>query len=552
MARPSPVPGVRRASAPLLLATFLAVLAVSLQPPTPARAQSSDSSDYYDGSYYYHVIFRSAAGGGDSMDGPSGVGKYGAVGYGGAMLQTGVVFSDMGGSGSALRHISKSGFISTIAGSLTMKGNKDGPATEALFGGIPSGDSRANSVVYAEEGFYMADTLNDALRLTNATTRDTTTILNATVLKKPSSLAVTTIDGQTSVFISNTGLHQVLFFPSLGSPVGQVNFTGDVFFVPGALAVFPHLSRAFIVNATTQIYCWFFKQPGSASWRVSSPAAADFGRALSASADGTKLLYVTSNGTTLAALVAGASPVVSPSLLPEKIADFDFDALGGEVQLFFQRTTDSWYILTTTQFMIVSATPIYPDRNLGIAAFPTAAFPINDSCLMSQAYYWMRMDTATAYRTEDFLSEFLVPPGNTTTLVAGDVNVSGWCGNVTADFSNDNTILIMTFLGPSGFTAQSTQDLLVASPWSNTRAFLETLRDLGWDLGPFCFFNCTTTCKVITAPKCPATAEAACDDVCKGAIASSVVIAFAGLLLILLMIVGPSNIFTAVVMVPIL
>ncbi|KAG5510710.1 hypothetical protein GH5_06931 [Leishmania sp. Ghana 2012 LV757] len=587
--RPSPVSGVRRASLPLLLLIALAVVGLSLQLPTPAAAQVSDYNDYYDGTYYYHVIFQSAAGGGDSVDGPSGVGKYGVVGYGGAMLDSGVVFSDMGGSGSAIRHISMRGFLSTIAGSLTMKGNKDGPATEALFSGIASGDSRSNSLVQAEGGFYLADTLNDALRLTDAATRETTTILNSTVLKTPNSLAVSVIDGKTAVFISNTGLHQVLFFPSLGSPVGQVNFTGDPYFVPGALAVVPQLSRTFIVNATLQMYCWYFKQPGSTSWKVSSPAMADFGRSLLASKDGTKLLYVTSNGTTLASMDATASSSLSPTLRPEKVADLDLAALGGKIQLFFQRSADSWYILTTTQFMIVSSTPIHSssssgsgsasssgsgsasssgsgsasgsssssggshsDRHEGIAAFPTNAFPINDSCLMTQVYFWMRADARVAYGSSDFENTFLVPPSNTTTLVKGDVNVSAWCGNITADFSHDSSILILLFWGPPDSGLWYTQDRLTTSPWSNTRTFLGTLKSSGWDLGPFCFFNCTTTCKNITAPMCPASTESACDDVCKGAIASSVVIAVAGILLVLMMIISPSNIFTAVVMVPII
>ncbi|KAG5484200.1 hypothetical protein CUR178_07355 [Leishmania enriettii] len=564
--RPSPVSGVRRASLPLLLLIALAVVGLSLQLPTPAAAQILDYNDYYDyydGTYYYYVIFQSAVGGSDSVDGPSGVGKYGAVGYGGAMSESGVVFSDMGGSGSAIRHISMTGFLSTIAGSLTMKGNKDGSATEALFSGIASGDSRSNSLVRADGGLYLADTLNDALRLTDTATRETTTILNSTVLKTPNSLAVSVIDGKTAVFISNTGLHQVLFFPSLGSPVGQVNFTGDPYFVPGALAVVPQLSRTFIVNATLQMYCWYFKQPGSTTWKVSSPAMSDFGRSLLASRDGTKLLYVTSNGTTLASMDATASSSLSPDLLPEKVADLDLVALGGKIQLFFQRSADSWYILTTTQFMIVSSTPIHSSSSSGsgsshsnphegIAAFPTNAFPINDSCLMTQIYFWMRADARVAYGSSDFETAFLVPPLNTTTLVKGDVNVSAWCGNITGDFSHDSSILILVFWVPPDSGLWYTQDRLATSPWTNTRAFLGTLESSGWDLGPFCFFNCTTTCKNITAPMCPASIESACDDVCKGAIASSVVIAVAGILLLLMMIISPSNIFTAVVMVPII
>ncbi|CAJ1986748.1 FLA1 / Flagellum adhesion protein 1 [Leishmania donovani] len=568
---------VRRARGPSphqLFAAALAVLCILLH--RPAAAQGSSSSDYYDGTYYYHVIFRSAPGGGDSTDGPSGVGIYGVVGYGGAMVGGGVVFSDMGGSGSAIRLISKAGYLSTIAGNNRKRGDQDGPSPDALFGGIPTGDSRANSLAYGNGGFYLADTLNNALRFTNATTNVTTTILNANTLNTPNSLAVSIISSKTSVFISNTGYHSVLYIPSLGSPVGQVNFTSDPYFVPGAITVLSHLSRAFIMNATLQMYCWSYIQPSSKSWKVSTPLAADFGRILQASKDGTQVLYVTANGSTIAGLDATASSATSPSLVPQKMIDLDTSLIGGKIQLFFERTSDSWYILTTTQFLIVSATPIHPEessssgsssssssssssegilsgRHKGIAAFPTAAFPTNDSCLMTQVYNWMRIDATEAYNTDDFLNEFVVPPTNITTLVDGDVNVSTWCGNITTDRSNDGTISILIFWGPRGHDVLYTQDRLVKSPWKRTRAFLNSLNSSGWNLGPFCFYNCTTACKTITAPKCPAyNIGSACDDVCKGAIASSVVLAAAGVVLLILMIVSPSNIFTAVVMVPII
>ncbi|TPP46599.1 putative integral membrane protein [Leishmania donovani] len=515
---------VRRARGPSphqLFAAALAVLCILLH--RPAAAQGSSSSDYYDGTYYYHVIFRSAPGGGDSTDGPSGVGIYGVVGYGGAMVGGGVVFSDMGGSGSAIRLISKAGYLSTIAGNNRKRGDQDGPSPDALFGGIPTGDSRANSLAYGNGGFYLADTLNNALRFTNATTNVTTTILNANTLNTPNSLAVSIISGKTSVFISNTGYHSVLYIPSLGSPVGQVNFTSDPYFVPGAITVLSHLSRAFIVNATLQMYCWSYIQPSSKSWKVSTPLAADFGRILQASKDGTQVLYVTANGSTIAGLDATASSATSPSLVPQKMIDLDTSLIGGKIQLFFERTSDSWYILTTTH------------------------------CLMTQVYNWMRIDATEAYNTDDFLNEFVVPPTNITTLVDGDVNVSTWCGNITTDRSNDGTISILIFWGPRGHDLLYTQDRLVKSPWKRTRAFLNSLNSSGWNLGPFCFYNCTTACKTITAPKCPAyNIGSACDDVCKGAIASSVVLAAAGVVLLILMIVSPSNIFTAVVMVPII
>ncbi|CAG9570044.1 flagellar glycoprotein-like protein [Leishmania major strain Friedlin] len=564
--RRSPVLRARGPSPHPLVATALVALCIWLQHTAPAAAQSD--SDYYDGTYYYHVIFRSAPGGGDSVDGPSGVGVYGVVGYGGAMVGGGVVFSDMGGSGSAIRQISNAGYLSTVAGNLRKKGIQDGPSAEALFGGIPTGDSRANSLAYGNGGFYVADTLNDALRFVNATTNVTTTILNADTLNTPNSLAVSIISDKTSVFISNTGYHSVLYIPSLGSPVGEVNFTSNPYFVPGAITVLPHLSRAFIMNATLQMYCWSYIQPGSQSWKVSTPLAVDFGRILQGSEDGNQVLYVTTNGSTIASLDATASPATSPSLVPQKVIDLDTLLIGGKIQLFFQRTSDSWYILTTTQFLIVSATPIHPDessssgsssegilsgRHKGIAAFPTAAFPTNDSCLMTQVYNWMRIDATEAYNTDDFLNEFVVPPTDFATLVGGDVNVSAWCGNITTDRSNDGTILILIFWGPRGHDPLYTQDRLAKSPWKGTQAFLKSLNSSGWNLAPFCFYNCTTGCKTITAPKCSAyNIGSACDDVCKGAIASSVVIAAAGVVLLLLMIVSPSNIFTAVVMVPII
>ncbi|KAK7194638.1 flagellar glycoprotein-like protein [Novymonas esmeraldas] len=574
MRRPRRVSPPRRLGiATVAVVCVLAAAAARLA--TPAAAQSSD---YYDGTNYYRTIFTSA--GGVPVDGPSGKGSFGVVGYGGAIVNGGVVFSDMGGSGSAIRSISKDGVLSTIAGSLAGRGYVDGPPNVAMFRGTPLGNDRANALAFGNGGYYLTDTGNNALRFTNATTLITTTNITSQFLNAPNSLALFSTDGQTSVFISDTGNQRVMYIPSLNGPLTQVpQFTTGTGFEPGSIAVFPALSRTFIVDRTMQIYCWYYAQSDSSSWTVSTPPITNFGRILSQNSIGTQLLYITGSGTTIASLDATASATASPLLVPQTVIDFDRTAIGGDVRLFFQRTPTSWYILSETKFLIVSTVPFPPpdsssssssssgsssgssssssgfaERYLGIAAFPTNAFPTSDACLMSQVYYWMRMDAAEAYSTTDYVNEFLEPPANTTVaLVDGVHNVSAWCGNITTDRSNDGTIRILDFWGPRGYNRWYTQDHLVNSNWTHTRAFLAGLQSNGWDLGAFCFINCTTTCKTISAPKCPTNGgEPACDGVCKGAIASSVVMAAAGLVLLVLMIVSPANIFTAVVMVPII
>ncbi|KAG5510298.1 hypothetical protein JKF63_07626 [Porcisia hertigi] len=561
----SPVLRARPPPLGLLLAAALFVLGVLISPSsTPAAAQTDDGT--FDGTNYYYSIFVNNLANVDSVDGPSGVGTYGTVGYGGALVEGSVVFSDMGGSGSAIRAISRDGRLSTIAGSLVEKGCKDGSATEARFGGVPKGNTRVNPVVHTKEGYYVADTVNNALRLIHPTTGRTTTIVGPTNLRYPTSLAIPA-DKQSSIFISNTGKNQVLYYPDLTSPVGQVTFPNESDFTPGAITVFPELSRTFIVNSYLQIYCWHYRQPNTASWKVSEPRTADFGRMLSTSSDGTKLLYVNFQGHKILSLDAKASQQTSPALKPELVIELNLNIIGGAVRLFFERSKDSWYILTDTRLLIVSKTPIQPEessssssssesptegRHESIAAFPADAFP-TDRCRMTQVYSRIRMDAEKAFGTNDYVNEFVESPGDVSTYVKGSVNVSTWCSKITTLYSNDRTIVILPFWAPKNMGQREAHNRLKNSPWSHTRSYLNLLRSEGMMLGSFCFIDCRDTCKIITAPKCPADpTESRCDDVCKGAVATAVVLGAAGIVLLALMIASPLNIFRAFVMVPVI
>lgn len=560
------------AAAPaLLIAIAVAVVGLSR---TASAVSSSGSNYYYDGTNYYYTLFTASQ---EIQDGASGVGGYGVVGNGGAMVGDTIVFSDMGGPGSAIRQITRAGVLSTITGSLTKKGFENSNASQTLFSGASSGADRYNALAYGNGGYYLADTRNQAVRFTNISTGSTSNVVAPPYVRSPTALTVSTTNGVTSVYISDAGFQQVMYIASVGAPTSTFNLTSVNNLEPGALAVFASLNRVFVVDKVQQIYCWDYSQTETQStpWNVSNPTTAVFRRILLPSSDGKKLLYVTTNGTTIASLDATTDATSAATLVPQNVINFDGSAIGGTVRLFFPRSSDSWYILSETQYMVVSTSPIdwgsssssgttstetpssssseFTGRYLGIAAFPTNAFPTNDSCLMSELYYWMRVDATTVYGTNDYINEFLIAPANTTiTNVRGSANVSTWCGNITTPKSNDGTITILDFWGPKAFEMWYVQSQLASAKWTSTRAFLSKLQGNGWELGPFCFINCTSACRTMTAPKCSSESESSCDGVCKGAIASSVVMGAAGVVLVVLMIVSPANLFTAIMMVPII
>ncbi|CAD2222638.1 flagellar glycoprotein-like protein [Angomonas deanei] len=199
--------------------------------------------------------------------------------------------------------------------------------------------------------------------------------------------------------------------------------------------------------------------------------------------------------------------------------------------------------------------PYDPSRAQGLGAYPMSAFPTSDPCLMSQIYQAMRDDVTTAVSTQDYYSEF-VPLGDIDKTVYGTWDVSTWCSNITGDGSNDRTVSILPYRGPVKLPYNDLRNALRGSPWTKTRALLDRLTAEGYHLEPFCFIDCASLeeCRQLTySPDiCYDPDDGKCDDICKGAIAASVVLGAAGVVLIVLMILAPVNIFTALIMVPII
>lgn len=573
-----------------LLLVLLALL-VLLSAPS-VHAQTTPEVVVVNGKYVY-TIFRSAnATSGSSVsprDGASGVGVYCRPSTAGALDSTfGIVFSDMC-VGSALRRVNMSG-IFTIAGSLTQLGFADGSATQARFNGLTSGRQDVNGVIKMSSGYYLADSVNSAIRRINIETGETVTVLNSSSgLEYPTNLAPYP-NSAADLLISDTSNSNIRF--SQGAFLASIALPSQT--QPGALALQESSDVLFFVNRTTQLSA--LQVTTHATWSVSDPLYTYYASSLALGTDGSELLYVGE----------GNAVYTVPTNLGTSGATYrpqvKFPQLVSGLRLIIPRTTTSWFLVTNNAVYLASDTEIdfnletttttttaapesstssstsgsvtsassssssdgedslerrYRNRQHGIGGFPRDAFPVNDACLMSRLYAALRMDAEAAYTTSDYYNQFM-PQDSLAASVYGTYNVTDWCGNITADRSVDNTIEVLDFWGPTGLDLFLTQDELARSPWTNTRQFLNQINNTnGLSLGPFCFLNCASACRSSTYSPTMCVdyrehREPACDDICKGAIASSVVMFVTLVVLIVLIFVSPANLYTAVIMVPII
>ncbi|KPI86509.1 Flagellar glycoprotein-like protein [Leptomonas seymouri] len=438
----------------MLLGVF-AVLYLLLVSPTAAVAQATavsiTNSDYqFDGTNYYYTLFTNHLASSTFSDGESNVGRYGAVGFGGAFDATGVVFSDMT-LGSRIRKITNTGKLYTIAGSISETGCTSGSASVARFGGTLS-STYVNAIIAASGGYYIADSQCSSLRFISSTTRITTNISTfvASQTSRPAALAKTPHVGseRSNIFVTDPANNNIRFL-TLNTPVTIIDGTiqtGDNIFQPIGIAILPNIHRIVATNLGKDFIYLDYTEDNSGQTQWSTLSKSTTTSSLVTSWDGLHVLYISENNimsmpvNTAEANAGNAVPTVTFSFTPLLTsaggADYPETML-----LFAPRSKDSYFILTTHRYLIVSATPI------------------NDS-------------------------------------------------------SSDP--------GP----------------------------DPGPDPNPSS--SSTPTSSSGPVPPSPPGGEHACDSICRAAIASSSVMACAGLVLIALMIIAPANFISAIIMVPII
>lgn len=540
---------------------------------------------------YQYRIFQSATETDAPVDGPSGVGRFCRPGIQAALLRRGnLVISDTCGGGSAIRVVNGSG-ITTIAGSLTDNGYEDGPGKDALFAGAASGNQNINGLANVNGNIYMADTENHAIRRitpdgVTSTFISPDFIYNDKTMEYPNYVEAFVKDTSTTeLYISDAGNDRILYTPvfeSAGTPIVTQVVQVDS---PGNLAVGQLSGVMYYVSAYTTIYGTSLTGTG-ANWKIGPDGV--FLNSLFLSNDGKMLMFYgvyddpivpSMKRFGIYGLDTTGSPGAAETVKPQMIIDWTDRELGEDpVQNVMLRDAVSWFIVTNRNVYIVSTEEVTdsssgsgsggssgdPDawkigRYHGYIAFPTSAVPSDAPCYMSQLYYWMRVDAEIAYDTNDFYTHF-APLDDNSKVVYGDRNVSTWCGNITARKSSDGSIMILDFWGPKGLNMWLTQKALADSPWYWTRLFLRRLREGPPypppfpGLGEWCFYNCTDTCDNMTASNthCVDYVDwSGCNDVCKGAIASSVVMGSALLGLLIILVLSPAMLFPAIFMVPI-
>lgn len=555
--------------------------------------------EVHDGFYYYQFFVSNTVITNAQRDGASGVGSMCNPGFGiTAQSLDNIIFSDMCG-GSTIRLVNATGLF-TLAGSPGETGMRDG--TQALFGGSVRGTfTKGNAVTMIDDVIFLADTQNNRIRRIYAdgdtdTFIDNTTLVDQKALSGPMFVSPF---GQpiANVLISDTGNNRILSVP-VNAPQFASTYTTAANFQPSLLATAVSKGSMFFINATFNLGALELANARD-TWSPGDRQCMGYSSSLMLNADDSRVLYYgTVNGVSGVYGLSTTRPSSGAALpCPTLLFPWPYASSSeGTVITMLARDATSWYVMLERSVYVVSSGAIdftttppapasssssfsggsigslssslsggsqsssapppgpYDNRQHGIAAFPMDALPSDDPCLMSQLYHWLRTDAAAAYSTTDYYSQF-VPLGDPSKAIFGTVNVSSWCGNITSRTSNDGTIEIVDFWGPTGLSLWYTNRGLYQSPWYWTRQFLDGLRRQGRELGPFCFINCTDTC--VTATYTPDMcidykAPPKCDDICKGAIAASVVMAVTGVVLIVLMIVSPSNVYNALVMLPLL
>lgn len=564
------------------LVCALLVLAATVVTQTPfASAAWWDEVSSVDGNVYTYTLFSSSTDPNlfTMRDGASGVGRMGFPSYVGAVIRKNTIaVCDMLGSGSAIRVIDEEG-ITTLAGNRTQQGYVDGPGPSALFRGVNSGEDRLNGLSFIGGHIYLADRDNNAIRVITVD-GTTSTMINGNAIVENLNLSAPVFvasfaDNNVTLFISDSGNRRILTATQQGqqTPMLTVLLTDRA---TGPLVYSTERSVLYYTYSASPMALGAVNTSSvQTTWDVGNKNTLGYINSLVLSQDQKELLYYGNSDDNVVGVYSirvDTNASEAPDQLPTLKFAWPPSALSGAgaIRSIMPHSDTSYYIVTGTSVYVVSTTGPLPDqsdsssgspfanREHGIAAYPRYAFPYNDTCLMSQLYYYIRMDVAEAFGTEDYYTQF-APIDDPSMAIMGDVNVSSWCGNISSRYSNDETITILDFWGPQGWTLLATQEALANSPWTNTREFLANLNASGWDdLWPFCFYNCMDKCETETARKelcvdyVKPQGESKCDGVCKGAIISSVVMGCAGAVLLVLMAVNPANVFTALILVPLI
>jgi hypothetical protein len=487
------------------LLSLVALLGIShaLLPSMGVAAQtaaaSSHNGESFDGTNYYYSLFRNHLASSTFPDGGSGVGRYGAVGFGAAFDSTGVVFSDMT-RGSRVRKITSTGQLYTITGSSSETGCTAGAASSALFGGILS-SNYVNAIISASGGYYIADSQCSMLRYINGTTNVTTNIrtFSASQTSRPAALAKTPYANtqQSNIYITDPANNNIRFL-TLNTPITAIEGTiqsGGNIFQPIGIALLPDISRIVATNLGLDfIYLDYTTTPASsaaASWsKLSNTTTAS---PLVTSWDGRSVLYISGNNimsmpvNTAEANAGMASPSVVFTFTPLSITETGTSD-PESMLLFAPRSANSYYILTTHRYVIASATPITPPSS------SSGSGSGNDSG--SGSGHHSKGSSSGSHHN-------------------GSSSGSHHKGSSSGSHHKGSSSSSSHYVTPTPTPTPT----LTPTPTPTHKP--------GWH-------------------------NSTCDDVCKGAIASSVVMACAGIVLIVLMIIAPANLLTAIIMVPII
>ncbi|CCW71390.1 unnamed protein product [Phytomonas sp. Hart1] len=514
------------------------------------------------GMYYYSVFISGTTE--EVIDGTSHVGVMCLPSLASSQYdKESIVLCDMCRGGSSIRIINQSG-IFTLAGSRKYKGFIDGAPDIARFQGIDYGNKLANGVSVIDKQIFIADTQNSAVRTISPEGNVRTLFDYRTEYdKKPISYPVHVApclesSDYMSLIISDSGNRRMLLATFTSTTTSVITLLAENL-QPDQLFVTKDNKLLYYSTGYTPEVLKVINLTSRKGWNIGNSGCLGYKSALALTNDEKELLYygIVNNVAGVYSLSTETTPDVAPTLCPT--LKFLWPNNFNDIQDVVTRDDTSWWVLTKTSLFLVSTHAIDnsssgsgikpPNRNPVIAAFPTDSLPNNDSCLMSEFFYWVRKDVEIAYRTNDYLTQF-EPLNSPSMLIGGSVNVSTWCNRITASKSNDGTITFLKFWGPLMLSPQLTKRALIESNWTNTKRFLQTQ---GIKKEPFCFFDCGGQCKTKTfsIEMCLGYKSFSCDDVCKGTIASGAVMGACGVVLLILMILSPSNILNALTMVPI-
>ncbi|ORC86880.1 flagellum-adhesion glycoprotein [Trypanosoma theileri] len=517
-------------------------------------------------------------------DGPSGRGSiFEAKGATRGVEYGSVLVTDSGGAGSSVRLVNRSG-VFTVAGSGVKRGLVNGASGQALF-------DRPTGIVRVGDTLYVADTGNNAVRRIAGDGTVSTFLNNQQVSSPRYILPYRRPEGTYDLFVADTARTRIIFVALTGTDVVSEYLTG---FQPGLMQIGTTTRRMYATANTSYLVSinMVANNEKPTYWYIGNISCLGYSAGLMLTPDENELYYFGGVGgkKQLLALSTTATEEEAPKLCPRVVMNWTKENIVSLVSVsrheFYAITTTNVYIIrdatyTTTPTLgntptetptITLTVPITPTetipltptktftptltptislyRAVAVAAFPTESFPINSSILMHELYAWLMRDVGIALGSLDFTALFQ-PPGND---VPGDVNVSQW-NNLTTLHSHDGTITITEYLTAFGMASEDAQARLFASPWYWTRLFLSTVpeRAPGTVLEEFCMIRCTTECVDLTYRREMCVGykpPPACDEVCAGAIASSIVLGLTGVALVGLMIASPVNVLRAVLMVP--